>query len=478
VISFSDVESEEIPFLKVEFDNSLNIDPFDVNLRVLLIAGSASTVILDRPVPALNRSEVEKLLGRESRVGELVERWQKSSSVPLHIYTHKLNPTLDEWKLILQTIVSTDKGFDIIIVEHRDREGIREAAWTFSEATRRDGSIKPLVITSFQISAADAISYMTNPAFVFPRTTPGAAPSGPATPSNPTKPAESGEITPTPQPKPNPDVITTPDVIGSEQPDRIRRSRASETETLLDVAEGESAPRAALRAAAIDAATIPNLENLCILPVPPIKGADGQTAGVNDLSLAIQFAAAVANAARESPSRPFNGLTLDNVQAFRRQDSYSRQELNDLVKNGLSACSLNGDGKIVLERVVTTRRQNANGEEDYSLADANVNLIDNFLKKTFNNYFWENYISRRAILVDDNAVIPANVDFPVIKPRTAKADALNVYRVWQQKLVVQDEDAFLESLRVERDGKELKFSFKARYIQGLLGIRAKIQRAR
>jgi hypothetical protein len=410
----------------------------------------------------------------------MVERWQKSSSIPLHIFTHKQSPTLEEWKGILQTIVDTDKSFDVIVVEHTSRALLKEAAGAFAEATKKDGAIKPLVITSFQISAADASSYMTDPAFVFPRSgeaTPPKTDANPLPPKNPNP----GEITPAPKPKPGDgtvDVITQPDVISpGEQPARIKRSKAAEG-TVEEAGEGEAMPRAAVRAAAVDAATIPNLENLCILPVPPIKNADGQSANIADISLAIQFAAAVANAAQQSPSRPFNGLVLDNVAAFRRQDAYSRQQLNDLVKNGLCACSVNGDGKIVLERVVTTRRQNANGDEDYSLADANVNLIDNFLKKTFTNYFWENYISRRAILVDDNAVIPANVDFPVIKPRTAKADALNVYRVWQQKLVVQDEDAFLDSLRVERVGKELKFSFKARYIQGLLGIRAKIYRAR
>ncbi len=476
MITFNEIEADEIPFLRVEFDNSLNVDPFDVSLRVLLIAGSDPLVSLEKPTLVSSKDDAAKL-GVGSRIESLVDSWYRSSSLPLHIFTHKAQMSMDEWKAVIQKIVDTDKLFDIVILQTVRRTAIKEAARIFAEATIKDGAIRPLVTTAFQITASDAISYMTDPVFVFPPTAvnSGTVVSG-VTPAP----------TPSPAPAPKPgtnigEVITNPTVEGiteEVQPAAATRIKRSKAEPEESPAEEEAMPRAALRAAGFDAATIPNLENLCILPIAPIKNSAGQSAGISDGLLSIKFAAELANAAQKNPARPFNGLPLRDVTPFRREDGYSRKELNDCVKNGLCACSVDGNGNIVLERVVTTRRQDSRGEPDYSLADANVNLIDNFLKKTFSNYFWNAYISQRALLVDDNAVVPASVDFPVIKPRTAKAEALNVFRIWQEKLIVQDEDAFLESLKVEREGKTLKFSFKARYIQGLLGIQAKIYRAR
>lgn len=476
MITFNEIEADEIPFLRVEFDNSLNFDPFDVSLRVLMIAGTDSATRLEKPTLVSSKDQAGKLFGAGDRMESLVDSWYKSSSIPLHVFTHPVQQTIDEWKAVIQKIVDTDKLFDLVILLTVRRTAIKEAASIFSQATLKDGAIKPLVTTAFQISADDAISYMNDPKFVFPPA-PGANTPNAAPPS-------AGGTTPNPKPVKDGQVVTTPQVEGvSESVEiqpatgRIKRSKAEET--AADEPEQEaSMPRAALRAAGFDAATIPNLENLCILPVAPIKGDDGQSLGVPDALISIKFAAEIANAAQKNPARPFNGLSLKDVKPFRREDAYSRKQLNDCVKNGLCACSVDGNGQIVLERVVTTRRQDSRGEPDYSMADANVNLIDNYLKKTFTNYFWNAYISQRAVLVDDNATVPANVDFPVIKPRTAKAEALNVFRIWQEKLVVQDEDAFLDSLKVERDGKTLKFSFKARYIQGLLGIQAKIYRAR
>jgi phage tail sheath gpL-like len=442
LITFNEIEEDLIPFSRTEFDNSLNQNAFDINLRVLLVVGTSSSAVLTRPTAIATRSAAAALFGADDPVTSLIKSWYDTCDITLHVFTHAANATSEQIKAAVDKVVETDKYFDIVILPSNKRAELLNAATTFGTAMRKDGAVNPLVMSAFQIGGDDAIAFMTDPGFVFPQGQP------------------TSDGTPT----------------------RGRRSRTEEAPTVEGSAEANVEPQRTVRAAAaapaFDAAVIPNLMNLSILAVPPIKTQEGKDAQVSNALLSVAFAAEVAKAGRQNPARPFNGLAFEGVPAFRPEDAYSPEQLKACVKNGLSVCSVNGSGRISLERVVTTRRQNDQGMEDYSLADANSILIDNYLKRTWNNYWWINYISKRALLVDDDAFIPANVDFPVISPRLAKAEALNVYRIWQEKLVVQDEDAFLNSLIMERDNKVLKSSFKAKYIQGLLGLATKIYRTR
>ena len=188
--------------------------------------------------------------------------------------------------------------------------------------------------------------------------------------------------------------------------------------------------------------------------------------------IAVNTAAIVAIEAEKDPARPFNGLELSAVPSFNDEEGFTRDQLKSLVKIGFSVYSLSSTGEPRIERLVTTWIKDENGLPDRSYSDLNTILISSYLRFSFVNYFSKKYVSQRYKIADDSTLIPPGK--PILQPKMAKAEAINLFQDWQERGLVEDASSFINSLIVEKKDGTIIFAFKANYIDQLIGVAGKL----
>jgi phage tail sheath gpL-like len=213
-----------------------------------------------------------------------------------------------------------------------------------------------------------------------------------------------------------------------------------------------------------------NYKFISVLASPIITKSNASV--VTEYTIATNLAAVVAIEAQLDPARPFNGLALTEVPAWAEKDSFSRQQLKNLVTGGFSAYSLSSTGQARIERLVTTWTKDESGLPDSSFSDLNTILISSYLRFSFVNYFTKKYVSQRYKIADDSTLVPPGK--PIIQPKTAKAEAINLFLDWEERGLVEDSAVFIESLTVEKKGGSIIFSFKTNYIDQLIGVAGKL----
>ena len=59
-----------------------------------------------------------------------------------------------------------------------------------------------------------------------------------------------------------------------------------------------------------------------------------------------------------------------------------------------------------------------------------------------------------------------------MQPKTAKADAINLFETWQEDGLVEDAELFQDTLVVEKQGNLMIFGFRTKLIDQLRGLAA------
>lgn len=169
-------------------------------------------------------------------------------------------------------------------------------------------------------------------------------------------------------------------------------------------------------------------------PTPPWVWA-AATAGVNAFH------------AELDPARPYQTLEVKGVMIGNTRLRLS--ERNILLKNGISTFLL-GRGKAAIERLITTFRKNALGAIDRSYLDCNTKQTLSFLRFSFRNHFQTKF-PRHKLASDGVRVAPGQ---PVLTPKTAKAEAISLFRRWEYAGLVEGAGEFKKGLIVERSGTD------------------------
>lgn len=165
---------------------------------------------------------------------------------------------------------------------------------------------------------------------------------------------------------------------------------------------------------------------------------------------AAQVAAASALQAQVDPALQPIGDVLPGSHAARRANRFTFDQRNTLLGSGVSTLAATSDGRLAIERIVSTYRTNAAGLADTALRDLNKVRLLSALRFSFRAMMASKY--RKAKLMDDSPVLPSGQT--IVTPDLLRAEIIALYAgPWTQAGWVEAGalEQFKKELVVERD---------------------------
>ena len=159
------------------------------------------------------------------------------------------------------------------------------------------------------------------------------------------------------------------------------------------------------------------------------------------------IAGAVALSAAADPALPFQTLPLRGVLPAALAARFGHAERETLLSDGIATHTVDRTGIVALERMVTTYQTAAGGVSDTAYRDANTVFTLSFLRASFRQRFATKF--RRYKLANDGTRFGAGQR--VVTPSTARAEAIGLFRQWENAGLVENADAFKDALVVERN---------------------------
>ena len=163
-----------------------------------------------------------------------------------------------------------------------------------------------------------------------------------------------------------------------------------------------------------------------------------------------KIAAVVSQNGQIDPARPFQTLPLAGLLAPKDSELFIFTERDQILKAGGSTYSKDSGGVVRIERLRTTRIENAFSAADESLADLNPKLTLSFLRFDFRNMMLTKY--PRHKLANDGTRFSAGQ--AIITPSGGKAEAVAKFRQWEELGLVEGGSQFKRDLIVERNASD------------------------
>lgn len=161
--------------------------------------------------------------------------------------------------------------------------------------------------------------------------------------------------------------------------------------------------------------------------------------------VAARAAAYSALGAQTDPVRAFTGLNLQ-VAAAHRGSRFTRAQRDTLLTDGISTVMAASDGRMLIERLVTTYQTNSLAIPDKALRDLTVVRGLAFLRFTLRARITSKF--NRFKLADDGNEVPGQ---PMVTPSIIKTEILAWFKDLQALGVVENFEQFAAELIVERD---------------------------
>tara|TARA_R110000796_G_scaffold11478_2_gene38146 strand:- start:58629 stop:60110 length:1482 start_codon:yes stop_codon:yes gene_type:complete len=161
------------------------------------------------------------------------------------------------------------------------------------------------------------------------------------------------------------------------------------------------------------------------------------------LSTPWDWAASVAGSAMYygsiDPARPFQTLELKGIMGAPEGKRRIAAENELLLSNGVSTHTVGNDGKVYIERLVTTYSENATGAEDTAYKSLNTVMIMSFYRRSIINRFKLKYPRHKLALSGHPA---AGQSSNIITPETGTAEFLAHYKLMVEAGIMDDFDGY------------------------------------
>lgn len=158
--------------------------------------------------------------------------------------------------------------------------------------------------------------------------------------------------------------------------------------------------------------------------------------------------AQIALSASIDPARPFQTLVLSGILAPKESELFTLEERNILLENGISTYFVDAGGKVNIEVIVSTYKENSFGSPDESYKYLNTPLTLSYLrfdlKATITSKF-----PRHKLVKNGTRLNPGQA---AVSPNDIKGELIAKYREWEGKGLVENFDLFKENLIVEING--------------------------
>lgn len=155
----------------------------------------------------------------------------------------------------------------------------------------------------------------------------------------------------------------------------------------------------------------------------------------------------VALNAAVDPARPFTNLKLEGILAPVRTKRFTLAEKNSLLYDGISTYNTDDNGYCYMGRQITMYQLNTDGQADASYLDVPTVLTLMYIRWSVREMLNRKY--PRHKLADDGTKFASTQ--AVITPKLIKGELISLARDWEYNGLVENTDAFKESLIVERN---------------------------
>jgi len=159
--------------------------------------------------------------------------------------------------------------------------------------------------------------------------------------------------------------------------------------------------------------------------------------------VAAAYAAQVSKEGQADPARPFQRLQMVGVLPPAVTERFTLEDRNVLLFDGIATCLTDAGGKVRIERAITMYQTNDAGAADIAYLDVNTLLTLMYLRYDFRNRILTKY--SRAKLADDTD-INFGPNQQIITPKIGKAEAIAIFRSWQELGLVENIDQFTNDL--------------------------------
>ena len=146
------------------------------------------------------------------------------------------------------------------------------------------------------------------------------------------------------------------------------------------------------------------------------------------------------------PARSVTGSSYKGYNAAPRGARFSRAERDVLLSDGVSTVYAGSDGRLRLERLVTTWQTNAQSIPDTSYQDVTTTDLLAALRYSVRARISSKFAQFK--LTDDGNPIPAGQ--PIVSPAIIKDELIILFQEWQGLGWVENLEQFVEELTVER----------------------------
>ncbi len=153
----------------------------------------------------------------------------------------------------------------------------------------------------------------------------------------------------------------------------------------------------------------------------------------------------VCSSAQIDPARPFQRLSLKGIKLPTQKEKFNWLERNSFLHSGVATFNVLGN-VVQAERFVTTYRKNSAGAADTAFLDLNTLLTLSYLRYDYRNTMLRKF-SRHKLANDGQRFGSGQ---KIITPKIAKAEALAIFRNWEELGLVENVDQFKEDLIIER----------------------------
>lgn len=155
----------------------------------------------------------------------------------------------------------------------------------------------------------------------------------------------------------------------------------------------------------------------------------------------------------QDPARPLHYLELKGVLPPPAASRFTRAERDQLLYDGISTFVVSSDGKVLIERPITTYRTNALGGADPSYLDVNTMFTLMEIRYQYTTRMTNRFLVPRFKLADDT--FPIQPGQYVVTPKTARQEIIALFYQLQDAGLIENAADFATNLVVERDSTDV-----------------------
>lgn len=159
------------------------------------------------------------------------------------------------------------------------------------------------------------------------------------------------------------------------------------------------------------------------------------------------YTGAVAGSLRTDPGRPVQTLPVYGVLPPPDLSRFDQPERNNLLHSGIASYTVQDDGTIQVENLITTYQKNAYGAPDNSYLEVETLFTLMYVTRDLKTLITSKF--GRMKLVDDGTRFRAGA--PIVTPKIIKGGLLSRYTQLEFEGYVQDSDAFAAGLLVTKN---------------------------